>query len=222
MERAIPTITRRSGLRHSGFGFRWSFGIVHSSFVRVWLPTVLAVLTSGQALAERYLSVAEAQQVCFPRADQFEGRTIHLTPEESKAIEHKSGTKVRALESRIWLARQGTNLLGLLVVDQVLGKHEVIEYALAVSPGGAVLQVEILEYREHYGGDIRNAKWREQFKGKSAGAKLRLNDDIYNLSGATISCRNVTDGVRRVLAMVEVVRPHLLAAGRMPDTATRP
>jgi hypothetical protein len=189
---------------------------------RVLLPILVAMLAAGGALAERYLSLQEAQQVCFPRADQFEGRKIHLTPEESKAIEHKSGTKVRARESRIWLARQGTNLLGWLVVDQVLGKHEVIEYAVAVSPGGAVLQVEILEYREHYGGEIRNAKWREQFKGKSTGSKLRLNDDIYNISGATISCRNVTDGVRRVLAMVEVVRPHLLAAGRLPDAATKP
>jgi len=189
---------------------------------RWWLPILVAALAASDAMAERYLSLQEAQQVCFPRADQFEGRTIHLTPEESKAIEHKSGTKVRARESRIWLAQQGTNLLGVLVVDQVLGKHEVIEYAVALSPGGAVLQVEILEYREHYGGEIRNAKWREQFKGKSAGSKLRLNDDIYNISGATISCRNVTDGVRRVLAMVEVVRPQLLAAGRMPDTATKP
>ena len=189
---------------------------------RLLVPILVAALAASDALAERYLSLLEAQRVCFPQADQFEARTIHLTPEESKAIEHKSGTKIRALKSGIWLARQGTNLLGLLVVDHVLGKHEAIEYAVAVSPGGAVLQVEILEYREHYGGEIRNAKWREQFKGKSAGSKLRLNDDIYNISGATISCRNVTDGVRRVLAMVEVVRPHLLADGRMPDTAAKP
>jgi Na+-translocating ferredoxin:NAD+ oxidoreductase RnfG subunit len=105
----------------------------------------------------------------------------------------------------------------------VLGKHEAIEYAVAVSPEGTALQVEILEYREHYGGEIRNAKWRDQFKGKTAGAKLKLNDDIYNISGATISCRNVTDGVRRVLATFElVVRPRLLATGRLQDRTSKP
>jgi Na+-translocating ferredoxin:NAD+ oxidoreductase RnfG subunit len=187
------------------------------------LALLVVTLATGHALAERYLSLPEAQQVCFPQADQFEAQTIRVTPEETKAIEQKSGTKIGAREIRVWLARRGTNLLGLLVLDHVLGKHEVIEYAVALSPEGAVLQVEILEYREHYGGEIRNAKWRGQFKGKTAASNLKLNDDIYNISGATISCRNVTNGVKRVLATFELVlRPHLLVGGRMPDTATRP
>ncbi len=183
----------------------------------------LLFVTTRDALAERYLSLAEAQRVCFPQADQFEAKTIRWTPQESKAVEQKSGVKVRAQETRFWLARKGTNLLGLLVLDHVLGKHEVIEYAVALSPEGTVLLVELLEYREQYGGEIRTPKWRDQFKGKSASSKLKLNEDIYNISGATISCRNVTDGVRRVLATFEwVVRPQLLAAGRLPDGAAKP
>jgi len=189
----------------------------------VLLPLLLVTLATGEALAERYLSLAEAQRVCFSQADEFEAQTIRLTAEESKAIEQKSGAKVRDRESRIWLARKGTNLFGLFMLDHVFGKHEVIEYAVAVSPEGKLLQVEILEYREHYGSEIRNAKWREQFKGKTGTSKLRLNDDIYNISGATISCRNVTDGVRRVLATFElVVWPRLLAAGKLPGTAAKP
>jgi Na+-transporting NADH:ubiquinone oxidoreductase subunit NqrC len=190
---------------------------------RAMLSIVFVTLAIANALAERYLSLVEAERVCFPQADRFEAQTIRLTAEESKAIEQKSGAKVRAQESQIWLGRKGTNLLGLFVLDHVFGKHEVIEYAVAVSPEGAVLQIEILEYREHYGGEIRNAKWREQFKGKTVGSKVKLNEDIYNISGATISCRNVTDGVRRVLATFElVVRPQLLAAGRLPGAAAKP
>ena len=190
---------------------------------RALLSIVFVTLATANALSERYLSLAEAQRVCFPEADRFEAQTIRLTAEESKAIEQKSGAKVRAPESQIWLARKGTNLIGSFLLDHVFGKHEVIEYAVALSPQGKVLQVEILEYREHYGGEIRNAKWREQFKGKTAGSKVKLNEDIYNISGATISCRNVTDGVRRVLATFElVVRPQLLAAGRLPNGVVKP
>ena len=174
-------------------------------------------------LAEHYLSLAEAQKICFPNADIFEAQQLQLSADQSKTIEQKSGVKVRKTELRFSVARKDANTIGFLMVDQVVGKHELIDYAVAISPEGKVLQVEILEYREHYGGEIRNAKWREQFKGKTAASKLKLNDDIYNISGATISCRNVTEGVRRVLATFEVVvRPHLLAAGRLPDTATRP
>ena len=182
-----------------------------------WLAGAVA------ALAEHYLSVAEAQKICFPNADTFEAQQLRLSADQSKTIEQKSGVKVRMSEIRFSVAGKDAKTLGVLMVDQVVGKHEVIDYAVAISPEGKVLQVEILEYREHYGGEIRNPKWREQFKGKTATSKLKLNEDIYNISGATISCRNVTDGVRRVLATFEVlVRPHLLAAGRLPDTATRP
>src|SRR2546430_968250 len=158
----------------------------------------------GRARAEHYLSLTEAQKVCFSAADRFDARTIRLSTESSKAVEQKSGVKVRDREIKFWSARRGTNLLGVLVLDHVLGKHNVIDYAVAISSEGKVLQVEILEYREHYGGEIRNAKWRGQFKDKTAASKLKLNDDIYNISGATISCRNVTDGVKRALATYEL------------------
>ena len=52
-------------------------------------------------------------------------------------------------------------------------------------------------YRETYGYEIRNDKWRAQFVGKNANSKLKLDDDIKNISGATLSCRHITDGVKR-------------------------
>ena len=81
-------------------------------------------------------------------------------------------------------------------------------------------QVEILEFRESHGMEVRGEKWREQFKGKNAGSKLKLNDDIYNISGATISCRQVTEGVKRVLATYDqVVRPLPGVGDRLSDAA---
>ena len=47
---------------------------------------------------------------------------------------------------------------------------------------------------------MRNAKWRAQFAGKDARAPLKLDVDIKNISGATLSSRHITDGVKRLLA----------------------
>ena len=175
------------------------------------------------ALAEHYLSVAEAQKICFPNADTFQAQQLRLSADQSKTIEQKSGGKVRKTEIHFSIAQKDSNTIGVLMVDQVVGKHELIDYAVAISPEGKVLQVEILEYREHYGGEIQKSQWRAQFKGKTAASKLKLNKDMYNISGATISCRNVIDGVRRELATFElVVRPRLLAAGRLPGPTTKP
>jgi len=81
----------------------------------------------------------------------------------------------------------------------VLGKHELITYALALDARGRVRGVEILEYLEAHGGEILDPAWRAQFVGKSTADPLKLDRDIRNISGATLSCRHVTDGVKRLL-----------------------
>lgn len=88
-----------------------------------------------------------------------------------------------------------------MIVDEVIGKHEFITYATGISPNGQVLGVEILSYRESKGGQVREASWRNLFRGKTVRDRFRLNQDIPNISGATLSCRNITDGVKRLLAI---------------------
>lgn len=187
----------------------------------LWLLVVLLFVTS-QSQAERYFASDEARKLCFPQADRFEERVLQFTAEQKKAVEKQSGQPVRLRGQRYWIAHQGANILGVVIADHVLGKHEIIDYAVALAPDGKVLQVEILEYRESHGYEIRGAKWREQFKGKSTQDKLRLNGDIYNISGATISCRSVTDGIKRVLATFELVLRPALPPDRVPDKSVRP
>lgn len=188
----------------------------------LWLLLVVVLFVANQSRAERYLSSDEVKKLCFPQADRFEERIHQFTKGEKKAIEKQSGQPVRLRGQRFWIAHQGTNVLGVLVADHVLGKHEIIDYAVALAPDGKVLQIEILEYRESHGYEIRGDKWREQFKGKSTQDKFRLNGDIYNISGATISCRNVTDGIKRVLATFELVLRPALPADSVPDKSAPP
>ena len=69
-----------------------------------------------------------------------------------------------------------------------------------------VKQIEILTYRESHGGEIRLPAWRRQFVGKTSAAPLRIGDDIANISGATLSCTHLAEGVRRVVAIVARAR----------------
>jgi len=46
---------------------------------------------------------------------------------------------------------------------------------------------------------VRMAPWRKQFLGKTARDPVALNQDIKNISGATLSCRHLTEGVNRLL-----------------------
>jgi Na+-translocating ferredoxin:NAD+ oxidoreductase RnfG subunit len=140
------------------------------------------------------MSVDQAQQLMFA-GHTLSPLPLALTPEQIAAIEHDSGVKVYAGSLRAWKTDDG-----FFFVDSVIGKHDLITYAVALGADGTVRQVEILEYREAYGGEVRNAHWRGQFVGRHHGDAVRTGRDIQNISGATLSCTHVTDGVRRLLA----------------------
>jgi len=103
-------------------------------------------------------------------------------------------------------ARCGGATLGFVVTDDVVGKVELISYAVGIALDGTVKQIEILSYRESHGSEIRLPAWRRQFVGKGPSATLRVGDDIANISGATLSCTHVTDGIRRIVAVVALAR----------------
>jgi uncharacterized protein with FMN-binding domain len=135
----------------------------------VWLP-LAAISTS--AYATTYFSVEQAQRAIFPGA-----------------------TFTSAGQPNAWRTSSG----GLFIVEKVVGKHEYITVAIGINPNGTVKQIEIMDYRESYGYEVRDASWRAQFVGKSASSPLQLGADIKNISGATLSSKHISDGVKRVL-----------------------
>lgn len=170
------------------------------------LFAVAPALVAGPALAPQfayattYLTVEQAQQAIFPGA-KLQRMIVVLGEGQKKAIEERSGLRVRVAELEVWKAADGS----LFLVDEVLGKHELITYAVGISATGVLRQVEILDYREKQGGEIRSPEWRAQFVGKTAAAPLKLDQDIRNISGATLSCRHVADGIKRLLATADVL-----------------
>jgi Na+-translocating ferredoxin:NAD+ oxidoreductase RnfG subunit len=170
----------------------------------LFTATVAAAATHLPVHAATYLSVEQAQKEFFPTADRFESRDVKLSEAEKDLIEKKSGAKVRLPEQKAWRAWKGATDLGYFLTDQVYGKHEFITYAVALDKAGQVSQVQILEYKESYGGEVRNPGWLKQFVGKGAGAEMQLGKGVVNISGATLSCKHVTDGVRRLIATYEV------------------
>ncbi len=164
------------------------------------LAPIVAIASPAVVHATVYMSVEQAQQAMFP-GQKLTQRFHNLQPGEIAAIKKASAASPLSKTVQAWKAQDG----GWFILDRVVGKHEFITYAVALSPDGAVKRVEILEYRETYGGEIRNAGWRQQFVGKRFGASLTLGKDIKNISGATLSSRHITDGVRRLLATWQLV-----------------
>lgn len=175
--------------------------MMRSEFAFIALPVSALVVPS--AFAVQYLTVDQAQRAIFP-GKSFTAAPVKLGAAQRKAIEQASGVRVLHNEQQVWRVNGG----GWFLVDEVVGKHEFITYAVGLNADGSVKQIEVMDYRETYGGQIRDQKWRAQFVGKTSESALKLDTDIKNISGATLSCRHVTDGVKRLLAFYEIALKH--------------
>ena len=166
---------------------------------------VVGTLAASSAFAVDYLSADEAAKLMFPDAERFELRELQLDAAQMKRLD-ELGVRARSARWPLRIAQRGGRTLGYVLVDNVIGKFELITYAVGLTAEGTVQQVEILSYRESHGHEIRLPAWRRQFVGKTSAAPLHLGDDIANISGATLSCQHVTDGVRRIVVLVEQAR----------------
>ena len=91
-------------------------------------------------------------------------------------------------------------VVGFAEVRNAMGKDQPITYLVAVDTSLALLDVDILVYREPYGGEVAYETWRKQFRGTRPGDPMEVGRDIRGISGATISVNAVTVGVRQALA----------------------
>ncbi len=170
----------------------------------IWLLPF--AVTASSAYAVDYLSTAEAQHIIFPQQQAiFIEAPAKLTKQQRKQIKSLSGVRQRKDVQPVWRVEDQHGFLGWFIIDDVVGKHEFITYAVGISPQGEVLGVEIMAYRETHGGEVRNADWREHFQGKTLDDPFKLDKDVPNISGATLSSRNILDGVKRLLVLHKAV-----------------
>lgn len=165
----------------------------------------LVAVSPPCAFAVDYLSAEQAAQLIYPDADHFEPREIVLDAAQLQTLDAQ-GVRGRSVRWPVRVAQRAGKTLGVVVSDEVTGKFELISYAVGIDTDGAVRQVEILSYRESHGGEVRLPAWRRQFVGKTAASPLKVGDDIANISGATLSCSHLTEGVKRIVAVVALAR----------------
>jgi len=156
--------------------------------------------TSQLSSARQYLTPAQAKTLLLGNAKASKV-DITLTSAEAKQIKKMTKVRVRQKKLNCYKTQSGE----WLIFDQVIGKHENIDVAFALTKTGAIKGIEILVYRETYGHEIRNLLWKKQFQGTNHTTYLKLDKNIKNISGATLSCSHITDAVNRITYMWALV-----------------
>lgn len=165
------------------------------SFVKFGLMATAGLFCTitPKAWAKIYMNADQARRAIWGDT-AMSPHPVQLTKAQMKAIKKASRVRVRSSKINAWKTEDG----GWFILDEIIGKHENIDMAFGLDSQGRVTGVEILEYRETYGYEVANPKWRSQFYGKDASERLKLDKQIRNISGATLSCRHITDGVNRL------------------------
>ena len=170
-----------------------------------WLIPAALYAVAPQCMAAKYMSVDQAKEQIFPFADEYVTKALRLTTEQTQEVDKLSRVAGRSGQPQVWQAMAKGKMIGWFFVDQVIGKHELITYALGVNSDGSVRQLQIIEYLETYGSQVRYPNWRDQFVGKTVKNPLQIDSDIDNITGATLSARHLTDGIRRLLFLHQSV-----------------
>tara|TARA_R110001592_G_scaffold5046_2_gene27961 strand:- start:4346 stop:4837 length:492 start_codon:yes stop_codon:yes gene_type:complete len=96
--------------------------------------------------------------------------------------------------------------VGYYVLSKANSKADFFDFMVVYKPNLTILTVQVLVYREDYGGEIGSKRWLKQFIGKNDTEEMKFGYDIQNISGATISARSITNGVKKVTAKVNLLK----------------
>src|SRR5205823_902704 len=116
------------------------------------------------AYCAEYMSITDAQKAAFPDAASFE--PVVIAADVKAAVASVAGRF--DVDPKVWRVRGAGGALGWFIVDEVIGKQELITYALSLDASGAIKALEVLVYRESHGDAVKLPAWRKQFVGKRA------------------------------------------------------
>lgn len=188
---------------------------------RIWDAELKRYLTEQEMThAEVFLTEDEGLKIMFPKSERIRKDTIRLTAEKKAQIEERIGWKFPEDFFEVYIGETGAQIDGYALVQNTIGKHKPMTYMVGVDTHGRVSNVELLVFREARGSEVRTKRFNVQYEGKTVLDPVRINKDIINISGATMSVRSISAGVKRVLVLVDEF--YLKPAGLGSDTvATR-
>jgi FMN-binding domain len=176
-----------------------------------WLVCLLSSLEIpllASAQEGIFLREEEAPKAVFPEGTSFDRKVIRSTEELKEKIRQRMGkakTSVWEDSYVTFIAKKGETILGYAVIVEEIGKHRPITFIVGVGNDRKIKDAALMVYREAYGGEVRDRRFLQQYKGKELKDPLLPYRDIQNISGATLSVEAIGRGSKKALALVDLI-----------------
>ncbi len=150
-----------------------------------------------------FLTKEEALKKVFPDCDEIAYDEITLTDEERNRLQDRLKRKIFEDSFIAYIGINSGKVAGYALITEEVGKFHPYTFIVSANPKGKIRDIAILVYRESRGAEIAHKRFLYQFKGKSLKNPIRINKDIINITGATMSVVTMCTGVKKVLAVIE-------------------
>ena len=151
---------------------------------------------------EVYLTQEEALKLVFPESDEIITDEFIMTPEEKQHLEQLLKRRLFEDGFIVYIGKKKGVIEGYAIITEEIGKFHPFTFIVGVKPNGKISEIAVLVYRESRGGEIARKRFLYQFPGKSFKNPIRINKDIINITGATMSVQYMCAGVRKVLGVI--------------------
>lgn len=176
----------------------------------VWSVMLATALTAQDIPSEEEIGVVEVLQSetaalaeIYPDADSANAHRVTVDSTMSAALRARLGRLVRDSQFTYFDVYNAGERIGIAIIADEQGKYRPITFMAGVDTSYRLVDVRVLVYRESRGGEVRQTRFLKQYRGKSLESPIRINRDIVNITGATISVNSLNAGVRKALAVAE-------------------
>jgi len=151
---------------------------------------------------QNYLTEEQALALVFPECDEILTDEFVMSPEEKSSLEKLLSRRLYEDGFRAYIGKKKGAIQGYAIITEEIGKFHPFTFVVGVDMDGEITNIAVLVYRESRGGEIAKKRFLYQFLGKSLKNPIRINKDIINITGATMSVQYMCAGVRKVLAVI--------------------
>lgn len=154
--------------------------------------------------AKVFYAKDEALRLAFPDADQIEMRTFIMKDSEQKRAQEMARTPIDSKLFTFYIGKKRGAVIRYVAIDTHVVRTLPETFMAVLSPEGQLQTVIILAFHEptEY---LPSQRWLEQFRDKSLSPELWAGRDIAGIAGSTLTTHAITQGIRKVLALFEIL-----------------
>ncbi|MFQ5640594.1 MAG: FMN-binding protein [bacterium] len=145
----------------------------------------------------------EALTEAFSDSARITRKVLFLTDEQIDKIQKRAQTKIESKIVTYYVGSKADTIKGYAFFETNIVRTKPETFMLVVNPDATIRYVEILAFYEPLD-YFPTRNWLALFKNKMLNDELRPRQAIHAITGATLTVRAMTRGVRKLLAIFEV------------------